>query len=217
MRRMQIAMIISAAALGLAGCGSTGDGQAGNPLGTTGASTPASTTPPTTAPPSTTAVQSGDDAGTTPTGTTLSLGQTAMVMYETTNAGTESTKLAVTAVSAKKGAISDLKNFNLDAQTKVSEPFYITVSFRNAGPKTMEPGGIFGLVKTLNTDGDELNRLSLIGDFKPCHGDTPKTLAVGASYTDCEVYVAPAGQNVGKVVFGFYLGSNRTEITWNAG
>ena len=211
MHRMQIVMVISAAALALAGCGSGGDRQAAtDPL--------APTTTTTNVPPSTTTTTpAGDDGGTTPTGTTLNLGQAATVMYETTDAGKDSTKLAVTAVSAKKGAIGDLKNFNLDAQTKVSEPFYITVSFRNVGPNAMEPGGIFGLVKALNTDGDELNRLSLIGDFKPCNGTTPKTLAVGASYTDCEVYIAPTGQNIGKVVFGFYLGSNRTEITWKAG
>ncbi len=205
-------MIISAAAVGLAGCGSTADRQeAADPPATTSATAPPSTTP---SPPPT---ASGDDAGTTQTGATLSLGQTATVRYKTKDLSEETTKLAVTAVSVRRGSISDQSNFNLDAQTKVSQPFYITVTFRNAGPSVMEPSGIFGLIKALNPAGDELNRLSLIGEFKPCDGNVPKTLAAGASYTDCEVYVAPAGQSVGKVVFGFYLGSTRTEITWKAG
>jgi hypothetical protein len=46
----------------------------------------------------------------------------------------------------------------------------------------------------------------------------PDNLAVGASYTDCGVYLAPAGQDISKVVLAFYLGdADRTEVTWTAG
>jgi hypothetical protein len=138
-------------------------------------------------------------------------------MYETKSLSKDGTKLAVTAVSVKAGSIDDLADFDLDAQSKVSDPFYVTVSFQNVGPLPMEPGGIFGVINAQNTAGDELNRLSLIGEFKPCQGDVPDNLAVGASYTDCEVYLAPAGQDVSKVVLGFYFGdADRTEITWTA-
>ena len=204
----KIVTVISAAALTLAGCGSTvrGEPESKPTVATTTTATPSTT--------SAAPVPVGDDTGTTPTGTTLTVGQTATVAYQTKDLSKESTKLAVTVASVKKGAISDLRDFNLDAQTKVSQPFYVTVTFRNTGPKEMEPSGIFGLIKAVNPAGDELNRLSLIGEFKPCDGDTPKTLAVGAAYTDCDVYLAPAGQDVGTVVFGFYLDSNRTEITW---
>ena len=200
-----------AAALALAGCGGTVQGQASGPP-VAGSSTPATGTgaPTTTAPPA----SGGDDAGTTPTGTTLKVGQPATVLYETKDQSKESTKLEVTATAVKKGAISDLKDFNLDAQTKVSEPYYVSMSFRNTGPNPMEPGGIFGLIRAHNTAGDELSRLSLIGEFKKCDGDTPKSLAVGQTYTDCGVYIAPTGQTLGDVVFGFYLESKRTEITW---
>ena len=127
----------------------------------------------------------------------------------------DSTKLETTVVSVKKGSIDDTKNFKLDAQTKVSTPFYVTVRFRNAGTRSMEPGGIFGLVKSHNGTGDALGRLNLIGTFAQCGGKTPEQLAPGASYTDCGVYVAPTGQDISKVVFGFYLGdTDRTEITW---
>jgi hypothetical protein len=66
----------------------------------------------------------------TPTGTTLAVGETATVMYETKSLSKEGTKLAVTAVSVKAGSIDDLADFDLDAQSKVSDPFYVTVSFR---------------------------------------------------------------------------------------
>lgn len=159
------------------------------------------------------------EEGLTPTGTTLAVGETATVMYETKSLSEEGTKLAVTAVSVKAGSIDDLADFDLDAQSKVSDPFYVAMSFQNVGPLPMEPGGIFGLITAHNTAGDELNRLSLIGEFAPCDGaDVPETLAVGASYTDCGVYIAPAGQDISKVMLGYYFGDgDRTEITWTAG
>jgi hypothetical protein len=210
----KIATVVCAAVLVLTGCGSNVQGKP--------ADAPASTMDPepTVARTSKVPVASpaGGDSSLTPTGTTLPVRQTATVLYATKSLSKQSTKLAVTAVSVKKGSIDDLKNFKLDAQTKVSVPFYITMKFRNLGPKSMDPGGIFGLIEPHNTAGDPLNRLSLLGEFKPCDGTPPKQLAVGASFTECDVYIAPAGQNIGNVVFGFYLGdADRTEITWTVG
>jgi hypothetical protein len=197
-----------AAVLALAGCGSETPGEASPQLPssvTTSSSTSSSAAP-------------VSDGGLTPTGTTLAVGETATVMYETKSLSKEGTKLAVTAVSVKAGSIDDLADFELDAQSKVSDPFYVTVSFQNVGPLPMEPGGIFGVISAHNTAGDELNRLSLIGEFTPCQGDQPDNLAVGATYTDCGVYLAPTGQDISKVVLAFYFGdADRTEITWTVG
>jgi hypothetical protein len=201
---------VCAGALFLAGCSSTVQGSpADQPAKAEVSASPVAE--PSSVPPP--APKGG--SALTPTGTTLKVGKTATVRYAVKDLGKESTKLAVTAKSMRKGSISDLAGFDLDAQTKVSEPFYVTMTFRNVGPKPMEPGGIFGLIEAHNTAGDPLNRLSLLGDFKTCEGIPPKTLAVGASFTECDVYVAPAGQDIGAVVFGFYLGdADRTEITW---
>lgn len=207
-----IIIVVSAAALAVAGCGTKVEGKPANDPAPT-SSAAASSAPATTT--TTAAETKTGDGGTTPTGTTLTVGQTATVNYAIKDLSKETTKLEVTAVSAKKGAIADLKNFNLDAQTKVSDPFYVTLKFRNAGPKPMSPSGIFGLVNVHNTAGDEINRLSLIGTFKPCEGTPPDTLAVGDAFTECDVYIAPAGQSIGKVVFGFYVDLDHTEITWN--
>ena len=199
-----------AAVLVLAGCGSE----------TAGAASPStSVLPVATSSSSSEEAPPAGEGGLTPTGTTLAVGETATVMYETKSLSEEGTKLAVTTVSVKAGSIEDLADFDLDAQSKVSDPFYVTVSFNNVGPLPMEPTGIFGLISAHNTAGDELNRLSLIGEFAPCESaDVPDSLAVGASYTDCGVYLAPAGQDISKVMFGFYFGdADRTEITWTAG
>jgi len=208
MQYLKTVTVASAAVLVLAGCGSQVAGQA--------APTAVSSAPPATnTAPTSSAAPAGN--GLTPTGTTLAVGETATVQYETKSQSKQSTKLEVTAVSVKKGAISDLKDFTLDAQTKASEPYYVTMTFKNAGPETMEPTGIFGLINPHNADGDKLGKLNLIGKFKRCEGTPPKTLAVGASFTECDVFVAPVGQAVASVVFGFYLDSTSTEITWKAG
>jgi hypothetical protein len=213
MNHWKIAAVTGVAALALAGCQSTVAGQAGGgtPAPTSAAEKPSSAAK---SPPSSAVAPAGGDGDVTPTGTKLPVGQGATVLYETESLSKESTKLGITAVSVKKGAIADLKNFNLDAQTKTSEPYYVTMSFRNSGPKVMKPGGIFGLINAHNADGDKLGKLSLIGEFKKCEGTVPDTLAVGASYTDCGVYVAPPGQAVSDVEFSFYLDSKKTEITW---
>jgi hypothetical protein len=200
-----------AAVLALAGCGSEKEGAA-----TPGTSLPESPVAASSSP-SEEATPAGA-GGLTPTGTTLAVGETATVMYETKSLSDEGTQLAVTAVSVKAGSIDDLEGFDLDAQSKLSDPFYVTVSFANVGPLPMEPGGIFGVITAHNTAGDELNRLSLIGEFEPCQGDVPDDLAVGASYTDCGVYLAPTGQDISKVTLAYYFGdADRTEITWTAG
>lgn len=214
MNRMTPLLVISAAAFALAGCQSTTEGKAdaGAPV----ASPPATSIPiPTTT--TTTAAEAPDDSGDlTPTGSTLDLGETATVRYETKSGGTETTKLDVTVKSLKKGSIDDMQNFDLDAQSRQSDPFYVTVTFKNAGPEDMEPGGIFGLINVTNADGEQMGRLSLYGDFPKCEGIPPEQLPVGKSFTTCEIYTAPRGQQADKVIFGFYLESERTEITWNA-
>jgi hypothetical protein len=201
-----------AALLALAGCGSEKAGTATPSTSLSESPVAVSSSASAEAPPA-------GEGDLTPTGTTLAVGETATVMYETKSLSDEGTKLAVTAVSVKAGSIEDLADFDLDAQSKVSDPFYVAVSFKNVGPLPMDPGGIFGLITAHNTAGDELNRLSLIGEFAPCQGDdVPEDLAVGAAYTDCGVYLAPTGQDISKVMFSFYFGdADRTEVTWTAG
>ena len=65
--------------------------------------------------------------------------------------------------------------------------------------------------------GDELGKLTLLGTFKQCDGDRPDSLAVGESFNECEVYVAPPGQAAVDVEFSFYVDLKKTEVTWQQG
>jgi hypothetical protein len=154
-------------------------------------------------------------AGITPSGTTLPVGSAASVEYEVSTGSTDTSTLTVSVDSVAQGSIADLADFQLDAQTKLGVPFYVSMTFHNTGAQPLDPGGVFGLVNAHNADGDELAGLSLIGEFEPCGGDEPDSLAPGKTFTECHVYIAPAGQRAADVVLGFYVGDKpRTEITW---
>lgn len=112
--------------------------------------------------------------------------------------------------------IADLKNFNLDAQTKAGVPFYVKAAFRNVGTRAVKPSGIFGVINAFNGAGDKLGELDLLGDFPKCDGLPPDNLAPGQSFSQCQVYVAPAGQRVTKVVFDHFVQDDETTVTWPA-
>src|SRR4051812_2538172 len=174
------------------------------------------TFPPTT--PTTPANATTAPSRLTPTGSTLAVGRAADVAYELDTLSKETTTLAIVVKSVRAGTIADLKNFQLDAQSKTGVPFYVTASFKNVGAKAVKPSGIFGVVNALDADGDELSRLSLIGDFPKCEGTPPDQLAPGASFTECDVYIAPSGKTVTDVVFDHFVdtasSSIETKITW---
>ncbi|MFE9500360.1 hypothetical protein [Streptomyces collinus] len=181
------------------------------------ATSPNSDVPRESTPSATSEADRPDSEADRPDGENLKIGEGVKVNYETKPLSKKETKLSIAVMSIKKGSIRDMEKFDLPAQVKESEPFYVTVKFRNKGPFTTEPGGIFGLFKAYNENDDELSPLNLIGEFKKCDGDTPKSLAVGAEYTDCRVYTAPKGQNLKYVEFGRYDADlNRTEVKWNA-
>ncbi|MFC0626075.1 hypothetical protein [Kribbella deserti] len=216
MNHRKIATLFCGTALLIAGCGSVDRPESAEALESAKAPEPTITV--SSAPASPPSPTSDGNSSITESGTTLPVGRTATVLFETKPQSKQSTKLATTVLSVKKGSIGDLKNFKLDAHAKMAVPFYVTVKFRNVGPKSMEPTGIFGLIKAQNPAGEDLGKLSLFGEFKPCGGIPPEQLPQGATFTQCSVYLAPAGQKVGKVVFGFYLGNaDRTEISWTTG
>ena len=196
-------------AMALAGCSTSVAGQpsAAAPAASVSVSAaPAAVSTPAAAP---------EGNGTpTPTGTRLPVGQAATVAYPVDRAQTGITTLEVTVTSVQQGTIDDLADFELDAQTKLGDPSYVTVSLRNTGTAAMDPGGIFGLINAVNAAGDELAGLSLFGDFPVCEGLPPESLAPGASFSECDVYIAPKGQPTSAVIFAFYLALDRTEITW---
>jgi len=197
----------------LAACSgsATGHGSVATPASPTTAaptaivSSPAPTSAPATAP-----------SGLTASGTTLRLGAEARVPFETATLSKQSSVLAISIRSVQQGNIADLRQFQLDAQTKAGVPFYVKASFRNVGTRAVKPSGIFGVIDTVNTAGDKLGELDLIGDFARCDGTPPDNLAPGQSFTECQVYIAPAGQRVAKVVFDHFVQNTETTVSWPA-
>lgn len=216
--RRAVAAVAGLALLSTAACSSgttSGTGSASTaaasevttPAASTAASVPVSSAP----------ASSSGAAGLTPSGTTLAVGQPATVSYEIAPLSPDTTTLSIAVTSVKQGSIADLKDFKLDAQSKTGVPFYVTATFKNVGAKTFTPSGIFGTISALNSAGDEVGRISLIGSFPKCDGSPPDSLPVGADYTKCEVYIAPAGQSVSSVVYHHYVGTTtpvESKITW---
>jgi hypothetical protein len=115
------AVIVSVLVAGLAACGS-GSGSGSQATAPAAAAKAGSAAP---------AAAAG--SGLTPDGTKLKFGQTARVGYSYgSGATTGPYQLTVT---VRKGSISDLSSFDLDAQTKLGVPFYITEVVKNVGKR----------------------------------------------------------------------------------
>lgn len=152
--------------------------------------------------------------GLTPDGTKLKFGQTARVGYSYgTGATTGPYELTVT---VKKGSISDLSNFDLDAQTKLGVPFYVTEVVKNVGKAAGQVSGWGGALTVENVAGDDIDSITLLGDFPTCQGNPPDTLAPGQQFTECDVYIAPRGQSVASVAYQNYDNTtlDQTTVTW---
>jgi hypothetical protein len=204
-----VAALASALAAGLAACGpaSAGSSPATSPTSAT-ASAPAAPG----AASGTRAAAAG--GGLTPDGTRLKFGQTARVGYSY-GAGATTGPYELT-ITVRKGSLSDLSNFNLDAQTKQGVPFYVTEVVANTGKAAGQVSGWGGALTVKNAAGDEINSITLLGDFPTCQGSPPDTLAPGRQFTECDVYVAPAGQSVASVAYQNYDNKtlDQTTVTW---
>jgi hypothetical protein len=209
MSRFPLPTVILACGVLGAGCGSSS-----SPSTSSSASTPAATATAAQATVAATATATATEAAATAAPTakpaasgskaitapdsTLKLGQAARLKQAYNVTGGKGT-LEVQPMSVKKGKISDLKDFKLDAQTKTGSPFYVTVHFKSLAPKSFKQTGFMGLLTVSNKAGDPANNLTLLGTFTPCQGTVPDTLKPGAEFTICEVYVLPKGQSVKKL------------------
>ena len=203
------AVIVSVLAAVLAACGS-GSSSSSQPTAPAAATDAGSAAPVTASPGSASAAADG----LTPDGTKLKFGQTAKVGYSYgTGATTGPYELTVT---VKKGSISDLSNFDLDAQTKLGVPFYVTEVVKNVGKAAGQVSGWGGALTVKNVAGDDIDSITLLGDFPTCQGNPPDTLAPGKQFTECDVYIAPRGQSVASVAYQNYDNTtlDQTTVTW---
>jgi hypothetical protein len=204
------AVIVSVLAAGLTACGSS---QSSSSQASTSATASATTSAAAAATGSATSAAAAVN-GLTADGTKLKFGQTAKVGYSYgTGATTGPYELTVT---MKKGSIKDLSNFDLDAQSKLGVPFYITEVVKNTGKAAGNVTGWGGARTVKNAAGDEIDSITLLGDFPTCEGNPPDSLAPGKQFTECDVYVAPSGQSVASVAFENFdnATSDQTTVTW---
>jgi hypothetical protein len=137
-------------------------------------------------------------------------GQSSLVAL--TDFNTQKTHTIKLTIGVVAGALSDLKDFDLDAQTKKGTPFYLSYSVTNLSQANVDSSGFTGLLTVDTENGDEASDLTLAGDFPKCEGEAPDSLTPGASGHGCDVFVVPAGETVAKVSID---NGDSGEITWS--
>jgi hypothetical protein len=148
-----------------------------------------------------------DDSGSAPAaddaGKTLALGQRAVTSYVDYGAkSTKPTKVGVSVLKVRKGSISDLKDFNLDAKQRKTVPYYIDAKYENLGTfaltrHLMEPS----VEDSGGTEYKPIQLIVLSGTFKQCPNYSDAKLKPGQSFTGCTPVLLPKGHAFGRVRF----------------
>ena len=211
MRVRWMVAVVGAAAAAMAGCGSdSSDGTTSADSAASAAATTAATAA-TTAPAATTATPATDagDAGAgsdvSSAGETLAFGKRVVapyVVYGTTGATQQHTKLGVTVLRVRKGKLADFKDFNLDAKQKQTVPYYVEVKYENLGTLKLQRFLLDPSIE--DTDGQEYKPLNLIvlnGTFKTCPTPSRSRLRAGQSFTLCAPFLLPRGKTYERVRF----------------
>ncbi|ROR91449.1 hypothetical protein [Nocardioides aurantiacus] len=128
--------------------------------------------------------------GVTPTkaGTELAFGETATVAYEPNTS--KSSVLELTVQKVQTGRIGDLSAFQLDATTRRTTPYYVTVRVENVGSGDL--GG--AAVPLFAVDGADslIQPSSFTSEFDRCPSTPlPAKFGEGASTSGCLVYLVP--------------------------
>jgi ABC-type glycerol-3-phosphate transport system substrate-binding protein len=208
--KRQFALLILSITVLAAACGGSST-KAQSPAASP-TSVPASSSPTSApAPVATTSAASPSDGNAPPAGNaSVHFGQSSLVAL--TDFNTQKTNTIKLTISVVPGTLSDLKNFDLDAQTKKGTPFYLSYSVANLSQAKVDTSGFAGLLTVDTASGDEASILTLAGDFPKCQGDAPDSLAPGVSAQGCDVFVLPAGETVATVSID---NGDAGKITWS--
>lgn len=142
-------------------------------------------------------------------GTKLTEDHSASVVYQVGTKAASAITVAVTEV--RKGNIKDFRFFSLDAASKASSPFYVSVTVKNEGP-----AGLGGAALPIFAH-DNTNTIfppnELVGTFKPCPSPSlPKSFLPGSTANLCLVFLVPKGKALQSV--DLQTGSSADAITW---
>jgi hypothetical protein len=204
-------LVAAAAAIGatvLSGCGSSGGSG-----GATTTTVTMTTTIETTATTPTTA-DTATPGSLTPVGSTLKMGQAAVIRYDDATAHA-TTDLEVTPEPIEQGSIDDFKNIQLDDNQKTATPFYVKLKVKNVGKGDLsgsEPGSY---IDGVDDRGQIQNEVIFFGGFARCPSVQPKHFKPGDSYETCLTYLIPKGGSiVGMRWIAFDQKTGKSDINW---
>ena len=151
-------------------------------------------------------------------GTTLKLGQTAVVEFDTITAKGKSGpsyKLQVAIESITAGSISDFKGISLTGVPKGDSPTYVKVKMTNVSGKPFRTSSLDPANAVQAVVGNHLgSSLIIAGYFPRCpDADTPNPFKAGQTFTTCETYMQK-----GQATKIAYNGSSKTldsPIIWS--
>jgi hypothetical protein len=206
------ALLVGAAALGIAGCGSSSSTTSTQSPVTTAAAASTSTTTSSTG----TSTSGEGESGVTKPGTALAVGQSATVPFErldtTTSTSAPKLKMQVKVTAIEKGTLNDFNGIKLDASQKAGTPYYVKVQMTNLSALD---GGTDPAVDVQGVDstGETQQSVTFLGSFPRCESkEPPKPFTKGKSFETCLVFLVPGG-----ITKAAYTGTEAyisTPVTW---
>ena len=139
-----------------------------------------------------------------PGGDVLPLGRSVVSPYVDYGTANQSkpTKVGVSVDAVRKGRISDLEGFNLDAKQRRSTPYYVEASFKNLGSFALSRNLLRASLE--DEDGTEYRPTTVVligGTFRRCPEAPRSDLRPGRSFTGCSVVMLPKGTKPGRARF----------------
>lgn len=182
---------------------------------TTAATTAGTATVTTT--PTTTQAASNEAASSTkvtPVGSTLKLGQPAVIAYDDASNHKKGT-IEITPAPIQKGSISDFQNIQLTADQKTSTPFYVKVGVKNVGTTDLSGSSPGSYIDGVDDRNQEQTEVIFFGDFPRCDSTEPKQFKAGGSYSVCLTYLIPKGGSlVGMRWTVFDEKTGKSDLNW---
>jgi hypothetical protein len=218
MRRRSAVIVIAAtgAAGMLAGCGgsSSPSSSSSTAAATATQAAAAATTAASTPTAAATKDASSSSSKITPLGTTLKVGEPAVIAYTDSTNHKKST-IELTPKSIEKGSLDDFKNIQLDADQKKSTPYYAHISVKNVGSGDLSGASPATYINGIDDRGQDQNEVIFFGSFDRCDDSAPKSLKPGSSYDACLAYLLPGGGALtGFHWIQFDQKSGKSDLNW---
>ena len=201
-------MALALGVLALTGCGGS------TKTVTQTAPAPAPAVQPTTTAETTAETAAAPTGGITPMGSTLKVGETAVIAYDDASNHKKS-RIEVTPQKIEKGTIDDFKDIDLEGKQKTSTPFYVTMRVKNVGKGDLSGTNPATYIDGVDDRGQEQDEIIFFGDFDRCNNDNAKSLKPGESYSACLAYLIPGGGSIkGMRWIAFDQKSGKSNIDW---